>query len=39
LITSWQASLTDSRLERRLWKIAELQVRTDPQNSNQKDQP
>jgi len=35
LITRWQASLVEARLERRLWRIAESQAKANPQNDNQ----
>lgn len=35
LITSWQVSLTEARLERRLWKIAELEAGRNLRNRNQ----
>ena len=35
LITSWQASLVEARLERRLWKFAESQAKTNPRKSDQ----
>ena len=38
LITSWQASLTEARLERRLWKIAELETRGKLSNKNPQNQ-
>lgn len=35
LITRWQASLVEARLQRRLWRIAESQAKANPQNDNQ----
>jgi hypothetical protein len=35
LITSWQASLVEERLERRLWKIAESEAKASAQTKNQ----
>jgi Trk-type K+ transport system membrane component len=35
LITSWQASLIEERLERRLWKAAELEAKARAEKENQ----
>ncbi len=35
LITSWQSSLVEERLERRLWKTAELRAKASDENENQ----
>lgn len=35
LITSWQSSIVEARLERRLWKVAESGAKANPRNKNQ----